>query len=492
MWLTIGTTSANIFAFATNLAVIRLFGPDVHGGIAWLLALAAVVTAFGDLGIGSTYGIKVVAESRRKGPSALTDTVSSVLVAAVAGGTAAAGALLLFALPVSRLAEGVTAGGVAIAAAWVWFSTVIRAATAVVVGLERTREQIFMLPAAEAGRLLSVGAIRALRLSAFGMLGAWAVAFALAAATSLRRVLRVAARDGFRLDLRRAQPLAVLGVLRQSLPFFVWYLGFFSLPYMMQLLLGAWAPRTEVSVFQVCFTWAALPRLLAIPLGRSTLARGATAVGTDDTGEIDEVLRSSLRLLALVSTLAFALACAIGAPVLDLLYGSLYGASLNVLLLLVVMTGAEALSMQLDHALMSRGRAATLAKIEVVRYALLVAASWVVIPTGHALGAAAVAAFVTVAATLVKLALSQVLFEGADGRPFARGSVVLAGTALAFFSLPYGGLAAVVAWGSLAGALRLAGPDDVSRGIALARQLGAVAVERGQARAREVFRGRSD
>ncbi len=469
-YLLLAGLAANACMFLVNLAMIRVYGPTIHGGVVWIFATAWIAVGLCDFGIASAAAARSIARLRASGDAALGRTVATWMSLQVLLGVIAAAALLALAGPISDLCVGVGPGEIRIAAAWVLSLTALRACAMVAVGFEAMRETLLMLPVAELARLVVVLVGWLAGAPVIWILAAWAGCYALALIVAAWRVRVLARRAGAAVRLSAVRPADLLAPAREALPYYVPFLGIFCLPFAAQMLLGAWGPQKDLSIFQVCFSLAMIVRLISGPISGAILPRVAHIDASHaDHSQTGDILRQSARLLGTVSTLLFAGAVTAGAAVLKAVYGPAYAVGIDTLLVLIAFAAVDSYAMPLDQVLKAMHHVGIVAVLEAVRYAIMLAVGWWAIGAHGPLGAAWAILAGSLITVLVKMLAARGRVAGLGAWAFAATGAMLAMLA-ALHMLPYGAWLALPAWLAAAFALRLLRPMELARWAGIIRE----------------------
>jgi O-antigen/teichoic acid export membrane protein len=162
------------------------------------------------------------------------------------------------------------------------------------------------------------------------------------------------------------------------------------------LFLAAWFPAAEVAFYTVPFNVAAhlllLPRVLASSAEATLLVHHR-----QDPARTARVTATAIRLIALFAIPAALGLAAVSGPVITVIYRADYAPAIPVLALLALFTVARALQLPAVSLIVAADRQSFLVALGLGLGALLLLASWLVVPGAGALGAAAVKGGVQVA-----------------------------------------------------------------------------------------------
>ncbi|MFW6154849.1 MAG: lipopolysaccharide biosynthesis protein [Planctomycetota bacterium] len=446
---TVGTTLSNVCLYLSNWAIVRYYTPDLHGTVAWLVGVVVLSMMLTDLGLATKGSVRRIARSRA-GRDDLDEAVSTLMTVPTLLATVAAVLVALAVASTIGQRPGVTGWAAVLTAAWIGCLAVERVGQTLATGLQRMGWTLAMRPVAEGAKLAWVVVCWLAGLDFLWLLIGWTVAYALSAAMAVLSAVVLSRRFRFHPRVRLTSLGKTLGTLGGTLPYYLPQLWLMGMPMAMRLVIGSHWPAEMISVFQVFWSLAAVSRLAALPISQSIFPMIAEADGRGD-GHLGtaQVLRSSVRMLGWVSTSLLAGLWAFGPWLLPALYGPvagpMYVEHLTGLLLLIIAVGIENVSILLDQVLMATS-AALLARVELGKMALMAVAVVVAVPAGGVLGAAAAYLAVAVAATGVKLVLTQRRID-------ASGAGALAATLVTFLATAAAGLAVGRWWAILPTAL---------------------------------------
>lgn len=445
-----GAASFALMALAklvTGWAVIFWYGPAFHSNLVWLLSAAWVGMLASDLGLAGKAGIREIARRRAAESDRLGEAVSELITIPLVVATVLAAAMILLAGPLAAVKGVEDLWAVRLAGTWILLQAGIRVCRAVSIGFERMGNLLFMDPVTEVGKMLCVLACAALKLPAEWIFLGWTAALLGALIVALLRT-RVLARElHVRILPRLTSPGRSARTVAGALPYYVPQLGVLCLPFVVQLVVGVWHPTgAAVSVFNICFALAMISRILATPISAALLPRVAHAdASCDSTDGTTVVLVKIARLLALATTLGFALYAAGGAQLLRIYGKGEYVDALPALLLLAFAVGVDNYSLQLDQVLMATRHVKPVARGELVRYLTLGVVLCAAVPTWPVLGAAAGVCAAAVANATFKILVARTRFPTIGGVPFVQGVMVFAIVACVR-ALPYGVWLSLPAW----------------------------------------------
>lgn len=461
-YLLLSSVAANACMFLIHIALIRAYGRDVHGAVVRLISVVGIAVGLCDLGIASAAAARSIARRRAARADDLGKVTATWLSLQVLLGFLAAAVIAVSALPIARFTGGITPAELWIGAACIFGLTAIRACSMVAVGFEQMRETLLMLPVAELARLLAVLVAWAIGADVIWVLAAWAGCYGLGSVLSAWRVRTLVRRAGVTIRFSAVRAANLLASAGEALPYYVPFLGMFSLAFVSQLMVGAYWPEGQVSIFQVCFSLAMTVRLISLPIASAILPRVAHIDASHaDHSQTADVLSQSARLLGTLSTLLFAGAVALGAPLLGALYGQAYAANVEWLLVLLAYGAIDAYTTPLDQVLKATRHVGVVAGLEAARYALMLAMALWALPALGPIGMAWSVLVGSLAATLVKMLVARRLIasSGAPGLA-AAGAVLLVLAAISRLSI--GAYLALPAWLVAALALRLLRPAEIA------------------------------
>ncbi len=429
MFMATGAIVANAFIYVSNWGIIRHYTLDLHGAITWLMGLATLAMYLTDLGLASKGSVRRIAQARANGED-LNEAISSLITIPTLLALAAAGVVL--GVVGSTGAEQPVA---AMTAVWVVCMAIQRAARTLAIGFERMGWTLMLAPIAELGKLLWVGVCWTAGLNFKWLLIGWTVVFMLSAVLSGIVAIVLSRQCGFGLRIRLTSLGKTLATLREAFPYYLPQLWLIGAPMALRLVIGASWPDKTISIFQVFWSLAVISRLAALPIGQAVFPR---IVQAESLGQghlaTGQVLRSSARILGLVSSAQLALLWAFGCRLLPAVYGKTVGLvyvdHMAALLVFVFALAIENISILLDQVLMAT-TARLLAGIEVGKIALMTLAVWFAVPTYGVLGAAYAYLGVIVLATIVKLVLTQRRIEASGAGALTAMLATFAATAVA-------------------------------------------------------------
>ena len=480
MWSTVGSVAVSAALFFIDVAFIRLYGPDAHGEVFWALSVVSMAMLLCDLGLTGPAAVRRIARERDAGDRrTLEREVSWIATTALLMAAIVAVAVFLVAGESAIPGRATWLRGLSV---WVVLLTAMRVCRMVCFGFERIRGAIVVYFLADAGRLAILLALGFAGAQVKWVLAGWTAALVAVSALGLWIMVRVGRGGGLRLRPSLPSPTWAGAAVARSLPYFTPTLWVAGLPFLMLLIVGHWHRGETVSVFKVCLSLAFLARMLITPLTSILLPRlsWALARGGGDMKRAVESVAPVARLQGMVVTLAFAAILAIGAPMLDLIYGPLYAKQgVTVLLILIVAIGIDDFAQILNQLLLAGKHVGAVNLWEGLKLVVLGGVVFLWVPQGGAQGAAW-ALLVGVGVNAAgKLLTARHYSSGVGAMAFARMLGVLGGL-LALAQLPLGHVAWRVAvlgggWGALALATRLLRPAEV---LDWSRTLGRVVFQR--------------
>jgi len=427
MFAATGTLISNVCLYLSNWAIIRYYRPDLHGTTAWLVGVAILSMLLTDLGLASKGSVRRIARARA-GEGDLNEAISALITIPTLLALAAAGGVALAIGSTAGERVGVSGPVAALTAVWVVCMAGERAGRTLAIGLQQMRWTLMMRPVAELAKLIWVGVCWATGLDFKWLLIGWTVAYALSATLAIVSAIALSRQFGFHLRIRLLSLGKTLATIGGALPYYLPQLWLVGVPMALRLAVGSYWPAETISVFQVFWSLAAISRLVSLPIGLATFPRIAQAdrsgAGHLGTGQ---VLRSSARMLGLVSSAQLALLWVFGCWLLPAVYGAkagqVYVGHMPALLVFIVALGIENVAILLDQVLMAIS-ARLLAGIELGKIALMALAVWGAVPTYGVFGAACAYLGVIVGATSIN-ALTAMLVTFA--------ATAVAGTWLGFW-----------------------------------------------------------
>ena len=269
VYLVAGQVLVNAALFLTNFAIVRLYGPDAHGSVLLVMAVANICLALSDLGLGSKAGIRAIGRQHAGDKRQLERTISGLVVAQLLCAGLLALAMALGAEPIARLLGDVPPMAIRLTAIWLIAMAVLNVCVMIFLGFERMINVLIVVPVSEIAKLLVVAACGALALPLDRLFLGWTVAYLAAMGVSLYCVQHLFRSLGLRLHLAKTTLRQTFRLVAEGAAFYVPFLGIFALPFVGQLLTGLWHEHKEqVSLFQVAFALALISRLVAMPLSQ--------------------------------------------------------------------------------------------------------------------------------------------------------------------------------------------------------------------------------
>ncbi len=424
---------SNAASAFTHWLIVRSFGIEVHGAVAWMLAVYWAIVTASDLGLASTVGLRDFAGASAGSPSARG--ASLVGPSLVTIGVSLLLSLVLVAFP-GPLVEGrglLTAASARWAALWVIGHAIIRACAVAALGLEQMGSELGMRLPLELGRAAAVVFVVLAGLDPSWLFPGWAVSTAIAAAIAVVSARTLLDEAGVVLSVPRPVLASMARLVRLGIPYFPAYLGTVGLPILLPMLGGVFAEgngtaaTAAVSVLQVCTSLALVPRLLSQPLSIVILVRLARLEGTEGGDEAGrKIMDAATRWTAAISATSIAGSVVLGLLVLGFLYGARYADHVSTLVILFVASGVDAILLQIDSYLKARDRAAVIASGEVLKLVSLVAVAaalgprlgpegiaWAALVAGVATLCQKVAALYALGASIPWRSIAVVLSTGA-------------------------------------------------------------------------------
>jgi hypothetical protein len=471
--------ATNAFLFLANLLIVRAWGLEVHGHLAWAVAVLAAGVLVCDLGIVSRAGVRRIASLRERRPGALSAEVSRLLTLEWVLGALAGVTLAVAAVPLSRWEGWVSPWMVALAGLWVFLRVASLSMMMLHVAFERMGEMMIIAPVADALRLAWVVACALVGAPSEWLFVGWTVAAWGEFAVALWRTGLLTRREHLRLRPRMPSLARLRALLTHSAPFYVHHVALLGLSPVVILLLSARAAdgAEQVSSLQRCFALAMVCRLLPVAAAAALFPRltrlHAARHATDDLASAPrqqasdaeqrgaDVLADVCRVMAAVAVCFMGVYVAGGQDLLDLLYGASRAPGLGTLLPLVLAISIDGLTYQVDQHMLARGKAWILAALAGGRYAVIVLLL-LLLPRGLDADTAAA----TVLLSSIGLAVLTTWVAGAAvarriAWTLARLAVLQLGLlSLTFLPLPYRLLAVPVSALSVS-ALRLVRPADL-------------------------------
>jgi len=417
-YLTGAQTFANLCILLANLAVIRCYGREAHDGVVLVVAVVGMFMVVADLGMASKAGVRTIARLRATEPARLNEAVPGLVAVQLGFAAFLAAAVIALAGPLHGILPRLDVSALRMAGTWIFTFAIARASLMLFWGFERMRGALLVNPVRELARAAWVPVCWAAGLDVFWVFVGWTGAHLLTCLTAGVAARRLARHTGVRIRPRVAGVAGALRIVAAALPYYVPFLGLFGLPLVIPVAVGL-LDKTggDVSTVQVCLALALLPRLLAVQVGNAVFPRMSALQATEqpDHPATAALLVRSVRLVCLIAVGVLVAYALVGRWVLGTLYEPAYAAAAPALLAMTFAVGLDSVAIQLDQAMMAMKHVRVVGWMELLRYAVLVATLWLLVPHYAVNGAAAALGISAAVALAAKLIIVRRLLHRVGG-----------------------------------------------------------------------------